>query len=83
MGTVIKSDAKHYPVRESATTAVAKALAFWGGPELTAETHGSLLAFSRRAQRMMTEEWQQVPYRIMRQNALRALIPTTPDWQTC
>jgi hypothetical protein len=83
MPTMINPEAKHYPVRESATEAVARALAFWGGPELSAGTHGSLVAFSRRAERMMTQEWEQVPYRIMRQNALRALIPTTPDWQTC
>ena len=28
-------------------------------------------------------DWERITFRILRQNALRALIPTTPDWQTC
>jgi uncharacterized protein (DUF1800 family) len=83
MATMINPDSKHYPARESATEAVAKALKFWDEPDLSPATHRSLHAFSRRAQRMMTADWEQVPYRVMRQNALRALIPTTPEWQTC
>ena len=52
--------------------------------ELSATTRSSaLLAFSRRAQRTIRADWEQVPYRVLRQNALRALIPITPDWQTC
>jgi hypothetical protein len=41
------------------------------------------MAFSRRVQRSITADWEQVSYRILRQNALRALIPTSPEWQTC
>ncbi len=43
----------------------------------------NLLAFSRRAQRGIKADWERVTYRVLRQNALRALIPTTPEWQTC
>ena len=32
---------------------------------------------------LITADWEQVTYRILRQNALRALIPTTPEWQCC
>ena len=43
----------------------------------------SCRAFSRKAQKRIKADWEERPYRVMRQNALRALIPTTPDWQTC
>jgi uncharacterized protein (DUF1800 family) len=81
-GTVIKDSVK-YPAHETAAQAVAKALAYWGQPHISPTTHASLMAFSRRAQRGIAADWEQVTYRILRQNALRALIPTTPDWQTC
>jgi uncharacterized protein (DUF1800 family) len=80
---VIDPNAKSYPIRENARHALDKALAYWGNPELSPRTRGNLLAFSRQVQRGITADWEQVPYRILRQNALRALIPTTPDWQTC
>jgi hypothetical protein len=81
--TAIDPESKHYPERESAPQAVARALAFWDDPTISETTHRSLLSFSGSAQRLMKADWEQVPYRVMRQNALRALIPTTPDWQTC
>jgi hypothetical protein len=80
---VLDTDAKSYPVREGPAQAVRSALKYWGDPDLSAHTHRSLHAFSRRAQRGITADWERVTYRILRQNALRALIPTTPDWQTC
>jgi hypothetical protein len=82
-GSVIDSDKHPYPSHESAERAVEQALQFWHRPLLSGQTRGSLLAFSRRAQRGITADWEQVTYRILRQNALRALIPTTPEWQTC
>ena len=83
MSAMINPESKRYPAKESAAEAVATALKFWDAPDLSPATHRSLHQFSRRAQRMMTADWEQVPYRVMRQNALRALIPTTPEWQTC
>ncbi len=80
---VLNPDATHYPTSEGAAKAVSRALAYWGDPEISAPTRRSLLAFSRRAQHGITADWERVTYRILRQNALRALIPTTPDWQTC
>ena len=59
------------------------ALRHWGEPQVSAETRDSLLAFARRVQRGIHADWEQVSYRILRQNALRGLIPTTPEWQTC
>ena len=82
-GRVLDRNGKKYPANENASAAVSSALRHWGDPQLSAVTRRNLLAFSRRAQRAITADWEQVSYRILRQNALRALIPTTPDWQTC
>ena len=80
---VLDPNAKSYPIHENATHALDKALAYWGQPVISRKTRGNLLEFSRGVQRQIKADWEQVPYRILRQNALRALIPTTPDWQTC
>ena len=80
---VLNPDAKSYPTREGPVQAVQSAMSYWGDPPLSAQTRRSLLAFSHRAQHAITADWERVAYRILRQNALRALIPTTPDWQTC
>ena len=63
--------------------AVAKARAFWGNPELSPETTRALHGFSRGAGRLIRADWERIPYRAMRQNALRVLIATSPDSQTC
>jgi hypothetical protein len=81
--SMIDPESKTYDAHENASQALARALAFWGNPELSDDTNHALRAFSRRAQKLIKADWEQVPYRVMRQNALRALIPTTPDWQTC
>ena len=60
-----------------------RALRYWANPALSEETKANLLAFSRRAQHTITADWEAVTFRILRQNALRALVPTTPEWQTC
>ncbi|MFL5829204.1 MAG: DUF1800 family protein [Solirubrobacteraceae bacterium] len=82
-GRVLDTNARSYPVRETASQALTSALGYWHNPELSPATRRNLLAFSRRAQRGITADWEQVTFRILRQNALRALIPTTPEWQTC
>ena len=82
-GQVLNTDSHSYPKNEGAAAAVRSALRYWGNPALSKQTHNSLLDFSRRAQRGITADWEQVTFRILRQNALRALIPTTPEWQTC
>jgi uncharacterized protein (DUF1800 family) len=74
---------KRYSAQEGAVEALDAALAHWGDPELSGQTRDHLLAFGRRAGQAITADWEQVTYRVLRQNALRALIPTTPDWQTC
>jgi hypothetical protein len=73
----------HYPSDEDAVQALAGALAHWGDPTLDGQTHRHLLEFSARVGASIRAPWEQVQYRVLRQNALRALIPTTPAWQTC
>jgi uncharacterized protein (DUF1800 family) len=82
MGTTIKIDGS-YPAHETAAEAVGLALRHWGDPPLSSQTRGNLHAFSARALRGITDDWDKIAYRALRQNALRALIPTTPEWQTC
>jgi uncharacterized protein (DUF1800 family) len=81
---VLDTNAKSYhPPHEGPADALNSALDYWGNPALSSTTHRNLLAFSERAQHGIKADWEQVTFRILRQNALRALIPTTPDWQTC
>jgi uncharacterized protein (DUF1800 family) len=80
---IINPSKGRYSSLEDASAAVDNALEYWGHPPLSDETRANLLAFSRRTQRSIHANWEAVTYRILRQNALRALIPTTPDWQTC
>jgi uncharacterized protein (DUF1800 family) len=74
---------RRYPTDEDPEAAVQAALAHWGQPAISTETRRHLLDFSRRASRGLRATWDAVPGRVVRQNALRALIPTSPDWQTC
>ena len=73
----------HYPAHENPSDALGAALEYWGHPEISGQTREHLLEFSRTAGHAIRAEWEQVQFRVLRQNALRALIPTTPDWQTC
>src|SRR5579872_95677 len=82
-GHVLDPDKDAYSATESASAAVQAAVRYWGNPPLSSTTVGSLEGFSRRAQSGIVADWEQTAYRILRQNALRGLIPTTPEWQTC
>jgi len=67
---------------EDSTAAVGRALEFWGGPSISKETRTELHRFAIRAEDAADKPWQQVPYRVLRQNALRMLVATSPDLQT-
>jgi hypothetical protein len=82
-GHVLDPDKDAYSASESADLAVRSALRYWGDPQLSDTTLRSLESFSRQAQAAIAADWEQKAYRILRQNALRGLIPTTPEWQTC
>jgi uncharacterized protein (DUF1800 family) len=82
-GSQINTNTQKYPIDETAAQAVRKALRFWGDPPLSGPAQRSLHGFAVRTQRSIAADWEQVTWRVLRQNALRALIPTTPEWQTC
>jgi uncharacterized protein (DUF1800 family) len=79
---VISTGDKHYRAHETPEQALATALAFWDNPELSGQSHGNLLGFAKGADHKITASWEDVQYRVLRQNGLRALIPMSPDWQT-
>ncbi|WCB92636.1 hypothetical protein DSM104299_01333 [Baekduia alba] len=68
---------------EDGATAVAAAIAAVGNPTLTAETATKVKAFADTALPGTMNATQKRTYRAMRQNALRLLIATSADAQTC
>ncbi len=72
-----------YEESEGAREAVKRALHFWGNPPVTDSTRKALIRYANSVQAVATEEWQESTYRALRQNALRMLIATSPDMQTC
>ena len=75
-------DEESYDPKEGAEKAVKKALGFWGNPTISKQTEGELLKFARGVEAIATEDWQESSYRALRQNALRMLIASSPDFQT-
>jgi uncharacterized protein (DUF1800 family) len=76
-------DGPDYSTTEDAATALNKALGALGNPVLSADTRRVLMDFAQSSVDPYHEDWQQGPYRAMRFNALRQLIATSPDYQTC
>lgn len=68
-----------YSTTETPEEALDRALASWSSPALREEHRAELLDFARRAEAKITAQWQQGPYRAMRQNALLQLIGVSPD----
>jgi uncharacterized protein (DUF1800 family) len=75
-------DSEAYDPEEGAGEALARALRFWGNPTISQATRKELVRFCQRVDAVATEEWQQGTYRALRQNALRILIASSPDFQT-
>jgi hypothetical protein len=70
-----------YSASEDPATALESALAYWANPLLSAESEQLIAAFSQSCLKDPLADWEQSPYRAMRQNALRMLIATSPDMQ--
>jgi uncharacterized protein (DUF1800 family) len=82
--TQVKTSAPStYSDSEDGATAVAAALAAVGNPTLSAETAAHLQAFADSVLPATMNATQKRTYRAMRQNALRLLILTSGDAQTC
>ena len=72
-----------YDPNEAPNAAVNKALKFWGNPSISAQTRKGLLRYAQSVDAAATEDWQRSTFRALRQNALRMLIATSPEMQTC
>jgi uncharacterized protein (DUF1800 family) len=72
-----------YDPTEDAGAAVDKAIAFWGNPTISAVTKSALLGFAKRCDAGADKQWKKQSYPPLRQNALRVLVATSPDLQTC
>jgi hypothetical protein len=70
-----------YDPTEDPAAALASALVYWGSPPLSAESQQCIAAFAQSCLPSEMAEWEQSPYRALRQNALRMLIATSPDMQ--
>jgi uncharacterized protein (DUF1800 family) len=64
---------------ETAEEAVAKARAYWGNPDLSADTQAALLRFAESCLPMVMTTADQSRMRAKRQNALRQLVGAAPD----
>ena len=72
-----------YDPAEDSGTGLSRALSYLDNPTLSSDTYDALLTFSGSCLPQPMERWQQSPYRAMRQNALRQLLATSPDFHTC
>ena len=72
-----------YDITETPAAAVDQALAYWGDPPITPATRAELEGFAGRVEGLIDRSWKQSQYRVLRQNALRMLVATSPDLQTC
>lgn len=70
-----------YSATEDPAAALASALDYWANPTLSSESQQCIAAFAQSCLPAEMAEWQQSPYRALRQNALRMLIATAPDMQ--
>jgi len=82
-GLAIDPDKSPAASIEPAADAVGAALQFWGNPSISTETRAALERFAAEAGALADKKWKVGSYGSMRQNALRMLIATSPDLQTC
>jgi uncharacterized protein (DUF1800 family) len=72
-----------YSHTEDAETAVANAIEYFGNPGIRPEPRNVLVAFARECLPATMTNLEQSVFRAMRQNALRQLVASCPDYQTC
>jgi hypothetical protein len=72
-----------YSATEAPELAVTRAIDYLDNPAIGAEARDTLIAFAGSCIPATAAKWQQAPYRAMRQNALRQLLATSPDFQVC
>jgi len=77
----LKSDKAKLP--DDAAKLLARAEGFLGRPVLTGQTHSELKRFARRALDDANAKWKKEQYPALIENALRQLMASSPDLQTC
>ncbi len=83
IGEDMIEDDQSYDKNETTKVAVKRALKFWGDPLVSSATRKGLQRYANAVAAVANEEWEQEPYRLLRQNALRTLVATCPEMQTC
>jgi hypothetical protein len=81
-GFAIDPDKQPATAIEPAADAVSTALQLWGNPSISSETRASLERFASDTGAMADKKWKVGSYGVLRQNALRMLVATSPDLQT-
>jgi uncharacterized protein (DUF1800 family) len=82
-GLALDPDASSAAAMDPADRAVETAIAFWGNPTLSQATRDALTRFAADAGALADKKWMLSSYGALRQNALRMLVATSPDLQTC
>jgi uncharacterized protein (DUF1800 family) len=82
-GLAVDPDKDPVPAIEPADQAVDEAIAFWGGPTVSQATRDALVRFAGEAGALADKKWKIGSYGVLRKNALRMLVATSPDLQTC
>ena len=70
-----------YSATEDPATALSSAMAYWANPLLSEESEQCIASFAQSCLKEPLAQWEQSPYRALRQNALRMLIASSPDMQ--
>jgi uncharacterized protein (DUF1800 family) len=78
---VLKDNAKHVP--HDPHKLLHRAEAVFGHPTLTGQTEATLTRFAKRAMADANADWKKRSYPPLVENALRQLLATAPDLQTC
>src|SRR5919198_865073 len=78
---VLDSDKAKLP--NDAAKLMHRAESFWGHPSLTGHTHAQLTRFVKNALHDADEHWKKRAYPALIENALRQLLASSPDLQTC
>ena len=60
-----------------------EAIAFWGGPILSAATQDALRSYAREAIDSAKADWERQQYPALIVNGLRALVVASPDYHAC
>jgi uncharacterized protein (DUF1800 family) len=78
---VLKSDKAKLP--DDPAKLLRRAESFLGDPSVTGHTHAELKRFAKRALSDAHAKWKKEQYPALIENALRQLLASSPDLQTC